>query len=68
MAKALEAFTLSQIVNLMLEEEEKTTVTYHDDGSNSQGVGGYSVQGINVNNYLPPAHTSHLIRDKAEPG
>ena len=52
----------------MLEEEEKTTVTYHDDGSNSQGVGGYSVQGINVNNYLPPAHTSHLIRDKAEPG
>ena len=44
MGKALEAFTLSQLVNLLMEEQEKTTVTYHDDGSRSKGAGGYSVQ------------------------
>ena len=36
MGKALEAFTLSQLVNLMMDEQEKTTVTYHDDGSRSK--------------------------------
>ena len=39
MGKALEAFTLSQLVNLMMDEQEKTTVTYHDDGSRSKGAG-----------------------------
>ena len=48
MGKALEAFTLSEIVNLMLEQQDLTTVTYHDDGSRSKGAGGYSVQGLTI--------------------
>ena len=36
MSKVFEAFTISKIVELMISEEEKTTVTYHDDGSRSQ--------------------------------
>ena len=48
MNNAFEAFTLSEVVNLMLEDPEGTTVTYHDDGSRSKGVGGYSVQGVTI--------------------
>ena len=48
MNNAYEAFNLSEVVNLMLEDPEGTTVTYHDDGSRSKGVGGYSVQGVTI--------------------
>ena len=66
MGKALEAFTLSQIVNLMLEEEGKTTVTYHDDGSRSKGVGGYSVQGVTVKKKFFPLPTLAISSETRE--
>ena len=56
MAKALEACTLSEIVALMM-EEESTTVTYHDDGSRTQGTGGYSVQGLTIKGQFHPLPT-----------
>ena len=65
MAKALEASTLSEIVALMM-DEESTTVTYHDDGSRSQGTGGYSVQGVTINGHfyaLPTLIISSETRD-----
>ena len=46
MSKAIEAFTLSKIVQEMLDSEDRATITYHDDGSRTQGTGAYSVQGI----------------------
>ena len=57
MGKALEAFTLSHIVESMLEQEEETTVTYHDDGSRSKGAGGYSVQGLTIQGKFFPLPT-----------
>ena len=65
MAKALEASTLSEIVALMM-DEESTTVTYHDDGSRSQGTGGYSVQGVTIKGHfyaLPTLTISSETRD-----
>ena len=56
MGKALEAFTLSEMVGEMM-SEETTTVTYHDDGSRSQGTGGYSVQGITIKGKFHPLPT-----------
>ena len=56
MGRALEAFTLSEIVNIMMEDEE-TTVTYHDDGSRSKGTGGYSVQGLTIKGNFYPLPT-----------
>ena len=56
MGKALEAFTLSEILNMMM-EEEKTTVTYHDDGSRTKGTGGYSGQGITMKGNFYPLPT-----------
>ena len=62
MGKALEAFTLSEVVNLMLDQEESTTVTYHDDGSRSKGAGGYFSPGSDrEGQVLPSADFGYLI-------
>ena len=60
MSKVFEAFTISKIVELMISEEEKTTVTYHDDGSRSQGAGAYSVQGLTIKGKFYPLPTLAL--------
>ena len=46
-SRALEAQTLSQLVKRIM-ENETASVTLHDDGSRTQGVGSYSVAGITV--------------------
>ena len=56
MGRAIEAYTLSEMVREMM-SEENTTVTYHDDGSRSQGTGGYSVQGITIKGKFYPLPT-----------
>ena len=66
MGRAIEAFTLSEVVNLMLDEEEQTTVTYHDDGSRSKGVGGYSVQGVTVKGKFFPLPTLAISSETRE--
>lgn len=52
--KALEALALAQIVGKIMENDENSTITYHDDGSKKQGAGSFSVQGITISgNYYP---------------
>ena len=63
MGKALEAFTLSRIVEAMLEQEEETTVTYHDNGSRSKGAGGYSVQGFTIQGKFFPLPTLSITSE-----
>ena len=63
MGKALEAFTLSQIVQAMMDQEEETTVTYHDDGSRSKGAGGYSVQGLTIQGKFFPLPTLSITSE-----
>ena len=46
--QALTALCLSEIVHEMM-QAGGGVITYHDDGSRTQGVGGYSVQGITIN-------------------
>lgn len=47
MSRALEAQTLSQLVERIM-ESSSASVTLHDDGSRTQGAGGYSMAGITV--------------------
>ena len=54
--QALTALCLGEIVNEMM-EAGGGVITYHDDGSRSQGVGGYSVQGITINQKFRPFPT-----------
>lgn len=44
-----ELLALSLIVREIMEAPSHSTVTYQDDGSRKQGIGAYSVQGININ-------------------
>ena len=66
MGKAIEAFTLSEMVNLMLDQEEQTAVTYHDDGSRFKGIGGYSVQGVTVKGKFFPLPTLAISSETRE--
>ena len=43
-----EILTLAEIVNKIM-SGENSTITYHDDGSRTQGTGAFSVQGISIN-------------------
>ena len=54
--QALTALCLSQIVEEMM-DDGGGIITYHDDGSRTQGVGGYSVQGITINGKFRPLPT-----------
>ena len=53
---ALTALCLSEIVDEMM-ESDGAVLTYHDDGSKTQGIGGYSFQGITINNRFRPLPT-----------
>lgn len=54
--QALTALCLSEIVEEMM-ADGGGVITYHDDGSRTQGVGGYSVQGITIKNKFRPLPT-----------
>ncbi len=41
-------YTLAQIVDKIMLSGDKSTITYHDDGSRKQGTGAFSVQGISI--------------------
>ena len=56
--KGIEVFTLAKLCEKILSsDEKKVTVTYHDDGSRSQGAGSYSVQGISLEKEFFPLPT-----------
>ena len=57
MGKALEAFTLAKICEEIMNSNENVTITYQDDGSRKQGVGSYSVQGVNIKGKFYPFST-----------
>ena len=48
-ARIHELFSLAAIVDKIMGTDEKSTISYHDDGSRTQGTGAFSVQGISIN-------------------
>lgn len=56
MSRALEAQTLSRLVERIM-ENGSASVTLHDDGSRTQGTGGYSVAGVTVGGEYYPLPT-----------
>ena len=61
--RALEAFTLSQLVEKIMGYEGKATITMHDDGSRTQGTGSYSVQGISIDRDYYPLPTLGIAKE-----
>ena len=61
--KALEAFSLSEVVEEIMKSEGKSTVVYHDDGSKTQGAGYYSVQGVSIDSMYYPFLTLSLASE-----
>ena len=61
--RALEAFTLSQLVVKIMGYEGKATITMHDDGSRTQGTGSYSVQGISIDRDYYPLPTLGITKE-----
>ena len=56
--KGLEVFTIAKLCEKILgSDDKKVTVTYHDDGSRTQGAGSYSVQGISLQGEFYPLPT-----------
>ena len=55
--KCIETLALHQIVNEIMDTDEKTVVTYADDGSRKQGAGSFSVQGITIHGVFRPLPT-----------
>ena len=47
--KVIEAMTLAKIVKEVMGSNDKTVVTYNDDGSKKQGTGSFCVQGVTIN-------------------
>ena len=64
--KAREAFALANIVEEVMKHEGTSTVTYHDDGSRTQGAGSYSVQGITVDKQYYAFPTLSLASETRE--
>ena len=46
--KAREVLALKLIVDKIIESSDKSTITFHDDGSRKQGAGKFSVQGVSI--------------------
>lgn len=63
MSRALEAQTLSKLVEHIM-ENGSASVTLHDDGSRTQGAGGNSVAGITVGGRYYPLPTLSLLTQK----
>jgi len=55
--KCIETLALHQIVNEIMDTNEKSVVTYADDGSRKQGAGSFSVQGITIHGIFRPLPT-----------
>ena len=65
--RGIEVFTLAKLCHLILSSDDKTTtITYHDDGSRTQGAGSYSVQGISLNGEFYPLPTLPISRETRE--
>ena len=47
-SRVQEILTLATIVDKMMMSGDTSTITYHDDGSRTQGTGAFSVQGISI--------------------
>ena len=63
MGRALEAFTLSSLVEKIMACEGRATITMHDDGSRTQGTGSYSVQGISIDRAYYPLPTLGIAKE-----
>ena len=48
-SKGIEAMALAEIVKEIMESDQNSVVTYHEDGSKKQGAGSFSVQGVSIN-------------------
>jgi len=55
--KCIKTLALHQIVNEIMDTDEKSVVTYADDGSRKQGAGSFSVQGIKIHGIFRPLPT-----------
>ena len=58
-----ELFVLSAIVDKVMRCDGLSTVTYHDDGSRTQGTGAFSVQGITINGQYHALPTLPIARE-----
>ena len=47
--QAIHALSLGCLVEEIMESDDGAVLTYHTDGSRTQGVGSYTVQGITIN-------------------
>ena len=47
--QAIHALSLGCLVEEIMESDDGAVITYHTDGSRTQGVGSYTVQGITIN-------------------
>jgi hypothetical protein len=67
MGKGIEVFTLAKLCEkIIFSENKKTTITYHNDGSRTQGAGSYSVQGISLNGEYYPLPTLPISSETRE--
>ena len=65
--RGIEVFTLAKLCHLILSSDDKTsTITYHDNGSRTQGAGAYSVQGISLNGEFYPLPTLPISQETRE--
>ena len=65
--KGLEVFTLAKLCEKILScDDKRVTVTYHDDGSRTQGAGSYSVQGISLQGEFFPLPTLPISSETRE--
>ena len=62
-ARVRELFVLAEIADKVMNSDDKSTITYHDDGSRKQGTGSFSVQGISVDRRYHPLPTLSIARE-----
>ena len=61
--RAREALALHCLVEKIMDSDEKSIITYHDDGSKKQGVGSFSVQGVTIEKKFYPFPTLALASE-----
>ena len=49
-----------------MDSDSECVISYHDDGSRKQGIGGYSVQGITINGIFRPLPTLPIASESRE--
>ena len=65
-ARVQEIFSLATIVEKIMDTDANSTISYHDDGSKTQGAGGFSVQGISINRKYYPLPTLKIAKETRE--